>query len=36
MYLLQSLIIGAVMVHKEYYHWTPNRNLREEYYEHHK
>jgi hypothetical protein len=27
MYLLQSLIIGAVVVHNEYNHWTPNKLL---------
>lgn len=26
-YLLQSLIIGAVVVHNEYFHWTPNKVL---------
>lgn len=26
-YLIQSLIIGAVVVHNEYYHWTPNKLL---------
>jgi hypothetical protein len=26
-YLLQSLIIGAVVVHNEYNHWTPNKVL---------
>ena len=25
MYLLQCLIVGAVIVHNEYNHWTPNR-----------
>jgi hypothetical protein len=24
---MQSLIIGSVMVHNEYYHWTPNKVL---------
>jgi branched-subunit amino acid transport protein len=26
-YLIQSLIIGAVVVHNEYNHWTPNKIL---------
>lgn len=26
-YLFQSLIIGGVVVHNEYYHWTPNKIL---------
>jgi biotin transporter BioY len=25
LYLLQSVIIGAVVVHNEYNHWTPNK-----------
>ena len=25
MYLLQAVIIGSVVAHNEYYHWTPNR-----------
>ena len=24
MYLMQSLIIGSVMIHNAYNHWTPN------------
>jgi hypothetical protein len=24
-YLLQSVIIGTVVVHNEYNHWTPNK-----------
>jgi branched-subunit amino acid transport protein len=26
-YLIQSLVIGAVVVHNEYYQWTPNKLL---------
>lgn len=26
-YFFQSLIIGAVVIHNEYNHWTPNRVL---------
>ena len=25
MYFLQSFIVGAVVVHNEYNHWTPNK-----------
>jgi|RhiMetdeSRZDD1v2_1073273.scaffolds.fasta_scaffold80057_5 hypothetical protein len=25
MYLLQGFIVGFVVVHNEYHHWTPNR-----------
>jgi hypothetical protein len=25
MYLLQATIVGAVMIHNEYHHWTPNK-----------
>jgi hypothetical protein len=27
MYFMQSLIIGGVVVHNEYNHWTPNKVL---------
>jgi hypothetical protein len=25
MFLLQATIVGAVMIHNEYHHWTPNK-----------
>ena len=32
MYFLQSLIIGAVVIHNEYNHWTPKSRCRNHRY----